>query len=71
MNRTHVPEVRKLFVWFGWSALVALPIIFAIEIMVIQDLPHVQPWKWAILVGAVVMLYLARDRDDALKHHVV
>ncbi len=70
MNRTLFREVRKLFVWLGWSALVALPIIFAIEITVIQDLPVVQPWKWAILAGAVLMIYLARNRDDALKHHL-
>jgi len=71
MNRTYFGEARKLVVWLGWSALIVFPIIFAIEIIVIQDLPLVQPWKWAILVGAVFMIYLARDRDNALRHHVV
>ncbi len=60
---------RKLF-WFGWSVLAALPIAFTVEIIVLQDLPPVQPWKWAILAGAVLLIYFSRNPDDVLKHHV-
>lgn len=61
---------RKLF-RLGWAILFALPIVFTAEILMTQDLPDVQPWKWAILAGAVVLVYFARDRDDVLKHHVI
>ena len=58
--------------WFraGWLILFILPIAFTIEAVIRQDLPTIQPWKWAILAAAVLMIYLARNRDDVLKHHV-
>ena len=67
----HREQFRKFFFRLGWAILIALPIAFIVEIVVSQDLPLVQPWKWAILFGAVVMVYAARDRDDVLRHHVV
>ena len=33
--------------------------------------PPVEPWKWAILFAAVVLIYFSRNTDDVLKHHVV
>jgi uncharacterized membrane protein len=60
---------RNLF-WTGWGILLALPIAFTVEVIIQQDLPDVQPWKWAILATAVVLIYFSRNRDDVLKHHV-
>ena len=61
---------RKLF-WSGWIVLCALPVIYGIQIYISQDLPPVSPWTWAFLFGLVVLIYFSRNRDDALKHHVV
>ena len=63
--------MRKRLFWAGWAVLFALPIVFTIEIIVRQDLPDVQPWKWAILAGAVLLVYFARNTDEVFKHHVV
>ena len=63
--------MRKKLFWLGWAILFALPIAFTVEILVRQDLPPVQPWKWAILVGAVLLVYFARNRDDVFQHRVV
>jgi Na+/H+ antiporter NhaD/arsenite permease-like protein len=62
--------MRKAFFWFGWAILVALPIAFAVEIYVLQDLPHIQPWKWAIAAAAVLLVIAARNRDEVLKHRI-
>lgn len=61
---------RKLF-WFGWVVLFALPVIYAVQIFITQDLPAVEPWKWAIPIAAAVLIFFSRDTDDVLKHHVV
>lgn len=63
--------MRRFFFWFGWALLIALPLLFAFEVYWIQDLPTIQAWKWAVLVGAVVVIIASRNRDDVLKHHVV
>lgn len=63
--------MRKVLFFFGWAILIALPVAFTIEIVAIQNLPEVQIWKWAILCGAVVLIFFARNRDEVLKHHVV
>lgn len=63
--------MRKWFYWFGWVVLIALPIIYAVQIWLTQDLPPVEAWKWAIAFAALVLVYFARNRDDVLKHHVV
>ena len=62
--------MRKAFYWLGWAILIALPIAFTVEIVMIQDLPHVQRWKWAVPAAAVLLIYFARNRDDVLHHHV-
>ena len=63
--------VRKVFYYLGWAIVVLAPIAFAIEIVTLQDLPKVQPWKWVLLLAGVVLIYAARNRDDVLQHHVV
>jgi hypothetical protein len=63
--------MRKALFVFGWIVLFALPVIFTIQIFMQQDLPEVEPWKWAIPFAAVVLIYFSRDRDDVLKHHVM
>ena len=63
--------MRKTLYWFGWSVLAILPIVFAVQIYLTQDLPPVEPWKWIIPFAAVILIYFSRDRDDVLKHHVV
>jgi len=61
---------RKLF-WLGWIVLFALPVIFTIQIIVIQNLPKVEWWKWVIPFAAMVLIYFSRNKDDVLKHHVM
>jgi lipid-A-disaccharide synthase-like uncharacterized protein len=63
--------MRKTLFWLGWAVLSILPVAFAVEIYMLDDLPHVQPWKWVILGAAVLMIYFSRDRDNVLQHHVV
>lgn len=62
--------MRRALFWFGWVVLFVLPVLFAIEIYRLQDLPAVQVWQWGVLAGAVVLIYFTRDRDDVLKHHL-
>jgi lipid-A-disaccharide synthase-like uncharacterized protein len=62
--------MRRALFWIGWAILFVLPIAFALEVYLDQDLPNVQPWKWAILATAVLLIYFSRNRDDVLKHHV-
>ncbi|HET7436118.1 MAG TPA: hypothetical protein VFN10_15515 [Thermoanaerobaculia bacterium] len=63
--------MRKTLFAIGWAVLFALPIIYAIQIYMTQDLPPVEWWQWAILFATVLVIYLARNPDDVLKHHVV
>lgn len=63
--------MRKALFRFGWLVLFALPVIFGIQIYLLQDLPTVEPWKWVIPFAAIVLIYFSRNRDDVLKHHVV
>lgn len=63
--------MRRYLFWFGWIILFALPVIYATQIFITQDLPPVEPWKWAIPFAAVVMIYFSRNTDDVLKHRVV
>lgn len=63
--------MRKKLFWLGWIILFALPVIYGIQIIVTQDLPAVEPWKWAVPFAAALLIWLARNRDDVLKHHIV
>ena len=63
--------MRKILFRSGWAVLFALPVIYGVQILMTQDLPPVEPWKWLILFAAVVVVYFSRNTDDVLKHHVV
>jgi len=63
--------MRKKLFWLGWTVLFALPVVYGIQIVVSQDLPAVEPWKWAVLFAAVVLIYFARNRDEVLKHRLI
>ena len=63
--------MRKTLFATGWVVFFALPLFYVIQIIVTQDLPPVEWWKWAILFATVVLIYFSRNRDDVLKHHVV
>ena len=63
--------MRKWLYWFGWAVLIALPIVYALQIYITQDLPRVEVWQWFVLFGTLVLIYFARSRDDVLKHHLV
>ncbi len=63
--------MRKAFFWFGWTILFLIPLAFVVEIILLDDLPHVAPWKWVVLFGAVVLIYFTRNPDSVLEHHVV
>ena len=62
--------MRKQIHRAGWAILFVLPVAFTAEVLYQQDLPAVQPWKWAIVAAAVLLIYVSRNRDDVLKHHV-
>jgi lipid-A-disaccharide synthase-like uncharacterized protein len=62
--------MRRALFRIGWIILFAAPIAFIAEAVVEQDMPTVQPWKWAILAASVLLIYAFRDRDDVLKHHL-
>ena len=63
--------MRKTLFATGWIVFFALPLAYVVQIIVTQDLPPVEWWKWAILFATVVLIYFSRNRDDVLKHHVV
>jgi hypothetical protein len=63
--------MRKTIFWSAWTILLALPIIYGIQIYMTQDMPAIEPWKWGILFGSVIVIYFSRNSDDVLKHHVV
>jgi hypothetical protein len=63
--------MRKTLFWFGWIVLLALPVAYGVQIYLTQDIPRVEVWKWAVLLGAVVLVYGARNTDDALHHRLV
>lgn len=71
MNKQFREAVTKLFFWSGWSILIAIPIVFVIETVVLQDLPSVQLWEWALPFVAITMIYIGRGRDEVLNHHLV
>lgn len=62
--------MRKALFWIGCAILIALPIVFTVEIMMIQDLPKIQMWKWGVLAAALLLVYFSRSRDDVLNHHI-
>ena len=62
--------MRRTIFRAGWFILFVLPIAFIAEAVIRQDVPEVQPWKWAILAALVLAIYFSRDRDDVLKHHL-
>lgn len=63
--------MRRYFFWFGWAVLIALPIIFVTQGLIIQDLPRVELWQWFVPLAAAAVIYFSRNTDDVLKHHVV
>lgn len=63
--------MRKILYRVGWITLFVLPVIYGVQIYLTQDLPPVQPWKWLVLSGVIVLIFFSRDPDDVLKHHVV
>jgi hypothetical protein len=63
--------MRNFVFWSGWVILFLVPVAFFGEVYWIQDMPTIQPWKWAIPLFAVALIYFGRDRDEVLKHHLV
>lgn len=63
--------MRRYVFWFGWGVLIALPLVFVTHGLIIQDIPRVQLWQWFVPLAAILVIYLSRDTDDVLKHHVV
>ena len=63
--------MRRAFFWMGWILLIGLPVAYGVQIWWTQDLPPVEPWKWAVLLGSLLLVYFARNPDDVLRHHVV
>jgi hypothetical protein len=63
--------MRKALFRFGWAVLLALPVIYGVQILVTQDLPPVSLWQWGFLAAVVVLVYFTRNTDEVLKHHVI
>ena len=63
--------MRRMLFWFGWAVLLLFPVLYGIQIYLVQDLPRIESWKWLAVLGAVLLIYVSRNRDDALKHHVL
>lgn len=70
LTRPKFNVMRKQINRIAWAILFALPIAFTAEVLYQQDMPAVQPWKWAIAATAVLLVYATRNRDDVLKHHL-
>ena len=62
--------MRRFVFWTGWAVLIALPIIFVTHALIIQNIPKIQLWQWVVPFVAVLMIALARNRDDVLHHHL-
>ena len=63
--------MQKVFFWTGWGILFYISAVYGMQAWVEQDLPKVELWKWIVPFVAFVFIYLGRERDDVLKHHVV
>ena len=63
--------MRRTLFWLGWIVLLALPVVYAVQIFITQDLPRVEAWKWAVPFGAVLLVYFARNHDEVLRHRLV
>ena len=62
--------MRRAIFWLGWVILAVLPLILIGQILMIDNLPEIELWKWAVPVIAVGMIIGARNRDDVLKHRL-
>jgi hypothetical protein len=65
-----ITMVRKVLFWVGWLLLAIYAGIFAAQIFVLQDLPAIAYWKWGVLLATCVLIFFARNRDDAFAHHL-
>lgn len=63
--------MRKKLFWLGWVILFAIPFAVGAEICIYQDMPNLTPSKLVLLAAAVLLVILARNRDEVLKHHIV
>jgi len=62
--------MRRAIFWTGWAIVFLLPIAIAIEIFMTEDMPVLHLWKWAIPLAAIALIFLGRNHDDVLKHHI-
>lgn len=62
--------MQKVIFRLGILLLVVLPVVYGIEIYRTQDLPSVPMWGWATLVGAVLLIVFARNKDEVINHHL-
>ena len=62
--------MRRAIFWLGWAILFILPVTFLIQAWILQDLPPIEIWKWAVPLAALLLIYLGRNRDDVFKHHL-
>ena len=50
--------MRRTLFWFGWAVLLALPVLYGVQVYVIQDLLKMESWKWLALLGAALLYTL-------------
>lgn len=62
--------LRKVLFWGGWILLAVYVVIFAVQAWMLQDIPPISYLKWGILVATFLMIYAARNRDQAFAHHL-
>ena len=62
--------LRKVLFWAGCLLLIVYTVVFAVQAWILQDIPPISYLKWGILAATFVMIYAARDRDEAFAHHL-
>ncbi len=62
--------LRKVLFWGGWILLTVYVVIFAVQAWMLQDIPPISYLKWGILAATFILIYAARNRDEAFSHHL-
>ena len=62
--------LRKVLFWSGWVLLLVYAVIFAVQTVVLQDIPPVSYLKWGILAATAILIYAARNREQVIAHHL-
>ena len=62
--------IRKGIFWAGWVAMLVYSVIFVVQGWILQDIPPIAIWKWAVLGATVILIYSSRNTDEVFTHHL-